>query len=100
MGFYAHADTKNTSHKASPPCRDRLHNAFGYNVPIDKAYFFFLFLALALVLRFVAPFLARFFSFRACSSTIISPSSRIGLHALIVCTEINNVQELADFSCG
>jgi hypothetical protein len=42
----------------------------GYDAPIGKAYFFFLFLAL--VLRFTAPFLARFFSFRACFSTMIS----------------------------
>jgi hypothetical protein len=44
-----------------------------YNAPIDETYFFFLFLAL--VLRFVAPFLARFFSFFAFSMTMIFSSS-------------------------
>jgi hypothetical protein len=56
---------------------------------------------LALVLRFTAPFLARFFSFRACFSTMISSQLESDCtHAVIVCTESNNVQELANLSCG
>jgi hypothetical protein len=53
-----------------------LYSYSGSNTPTDQLYFFFFFLAL--VLRFVAPFLARFFSFRAFSRTMIFASYEWG----------------------